>query len=309
MHNLRKKITIFLLLAMLINVFSIFRIEASSDSLINNQELSETVSGNILKDFIADCKKEMFGGIKLFPDLDIPDLPDPDAEGEGKKNTDGKEQDTSGVPEVPDLSAEEEKELEETLKEEEEKSHKIFVSVTRIWKNADGNTLSNVDTKDFSEFEIRLQRRVDGKEDSEFNEKSQPVIIKYSDDKYRSWNHVYENLEDLDKNGKPYEYYIYGDDGFKVEKKYSEIELEPLVDAELFKNASVFRRAGAQVSNPVPGVKYVDGNSIYEKTEYYEKSKNSPLGIIGGFHLVGFNSVHTKVHTNGNILTDKLKYT
>ncbi|WP_314795310.1 Cna B-type domain-containing protein, partial [Eggerthia catenaformis] len=46
-------------------------------------------------------------------------------------------------------------------------------------------------------------------------------------------------------------------------------------------------------------------NNTYEKTKYYKKN---PLGIIGGFHLVGFNSVETKVHTNGNILTDTLKY-
>ena len=34
----------------------------------------------------------------------------------------------------------------------------------------------------------------------------------------------------------------------------------------------------------------------------------NPLGIAGNFHLVGFSSVTTSVHTNGNILTDTLHY-
>ena len=35
---------------------------------------------------------------------------------------------------------------------------------------------------------------------------------------------------------------------------------------------------------------------------------NQPLGIAGNFHLVGFSSVTTSAHTNGNILTDTLRY-
>lgn len=34
----------------------------------------------------------------------------------------------------------------------------------------------------------------------------------------------------------------------------------------------------------------------------------NPLGIAGNFHLVGFSSVTTTAHTNGNILTDTLCY-
>ena len=34
----------------------------------------------------------------------------------------------------------------------------------------------------------------------------------------------------------------------------------------------------------------------------------NPLGIAGNFHLVGFSSVTTTAHTNGNILTDTLHY-
>lgn len=34
----------------------------------------------------------------------------------------------------------------------------------------------------------------------------------------------------------------------------------------------------------------------------------NPLGIAGNFHLVGFSSVTTSAHTNGNILTNTLRY-
>lgn len=53
------------------------------------------------------------------------------------------------------------------------------------------------------------------------------------------------------------------------------------------------------------GVVPVTNANTYEKTDFY---KENPLGIIGGFHLVGFESVQTKAHTNGNLLTNKLKY-
>ena len=49
----------------------------------------------------------------------------------------------------------------------------------------------------------------------------------------------------------------------------------------------------------------VSAENTYEKTRFY---KNSPLGIAGGFHLVGFHSVETLAHTNGNILTELLIY-
>ena len=43
----------------------------------------------------------------------------------------------------------------------------------------------------------------------------------------------------------------------------------------------------------------------FKKSPFYE---TSPLGIAGNFHLVGFSSVTTTAHTNGNILTDTLYY-
>ncbi|MGX7069551.1 Cna B-type domain-containing protein [Gemella bergeri] len=58
-------------------------------------------------------------------------------------------------------------------------------------------------------------------------------------------------------------------------------------------------------ANTDNGVTPVTADKVYQKTKYY---KEGPLGIMGGFHLVGFNSVETKAHTNGNILTDTLKY-
>lgn len=45
--------------------------------------------------------------------------------------------------------------------------------------------------------------------------------------------------------------------------------------------------------------------NTFEKTAYYQ---SNPLGIAGNFHLVGFNSVSTNAHTNGNILTKTLYY-
>ncbi|MGX7112398.1 Cna B-type domain-containing protein [Gemella cuniculi] len=58
-------------------------------------------------------------------------------------------------------------------------------------------------------------------------------------------------------------------------------------------------------ANEDNGVTPVTADKVYKKTKYY---KEGPLGIMGGFHLVGFNSVETKAHTNGNILTNILKY-
>ncbi len=44
---------------------------------------------------------------------------------------------------------------------------------------------------------------------------------------------------------------------------------------------------------------------VYTNTAYYHEN---PLGIAGGFHIVGFTSVSTNAHTNGNILTNSLNY-
>lgn len=44
---------------------------------------------------------------------------------------------------------------------------------------------------------------------------------------------------------------------------------------------------------------------IFKVSDLY---KPNPLGIAGNFHLVGFSSVTTTAHTNGNILTDTLRY-
>ena len=62
---------------------------------------------------------------------------------------------------------------------------------------------------------------------------------------------------------------------------------------------------GMQVHAESNGVTPVTRANTYEKTGFY---RENPFGIMGGFHLVGFNSVETKAHTNGNILTNLLKY-
>ena len=62
---------------------------------------------------------------------------------------------------------------------------------------------------------------------------------------------------------------------------------------------------GMQVHAESNGVTPVTRANSYEKTGFY---RENPFGIMGGFHLVGFNSVETKAHTNGNILTNLLKY-
>lgn len=49
----------------------------------------------------------------------------------------------------------------------------------------------------------------------------------------------------------------------------------------------------------------VTEENTFEKTSFYQ---SNPLGIAGNFHLVGFNSVSTNAHTNGNILTKTLYY-
>ncbi|MEG0250897.1 MAG: Cna B-type domain-containing protein [Peptostreptococcus sp.] len=53
------------------------------------------------------------------------------------------------------------------------------------------------------------------------------------------------------------------------------------------------------------GVTLVTKENTYEKTGFF---KPSMFGIAGGFHLVGFNSVSTGSHVNGNILTKNLNY-
>ncbi|CAK7024457.1 MAG: hypothetical protein PEPC_01034 [Peptostreptococcus russellii] len=53
------------------------------------------------------------------------------------------------------------------------------------------------------------------------------------------------------------------------------------------------------------GVTLVTEDNTYKKTKFY---KPNLFGIAGGFHLVGFNSIHTGSHVNGNILTKTLNY-
>lgn len=53
------------------------------------------------------------------------------------------------------------------------------------------------------------------------------------------------------------------------------------------------------------GTIMVDDSNVYEQTKYYQ---DNLLGVAGGFHLVGLDSVKNNVHVNGNILTDKLIY-
>lgn len=83
-------------------------------------------------------------------------------------------------------------------------------------------------------------------------------------------------------------------------------EEKPPLDYETTVSGSMDK--GFEVKNMLRvanGVTPVNDGNIYEETEFY---RENPLGIIGGFHLVGFESVETRAHTNGNILTDKLKY-
>ena len=51
--------------------------------------------------------------------------------------------------------------------------------------------------------------------------------------------------------------------------------------------------------------KPVTEENIMTKTRFYVYN---PLRIAGNFHLIGFNSVETKAHVNGNILTNTLNY-
>ena len=50
------------------------------------------------------------------------------------------------------------------------------------------------------------------------------------------------------------------------------------------------------------GVILVHTNNTYVETEFY---KDSLLGIAGGFHLVGLDTVEKNAHIHGNILTNK----
>ena len=68
--------------------------------------------------------------------------------------------------------------------------------------------------------------------------------------------------------------------------------------------ASVFidvRFVFAELEPNENGIIKVTEANIYSETKYFYDQ--NPFGIIGGFHLVGFNSVTTHSHTNGNILT------
>ena len=73
--------------------------------------------------------------------------------------------------------------------------------------------------------------------------------------------------------------------------------------------ASVFidvRFVFAELEPNENGIIKVTEANIYSETKYFYDQ--NPFGIIGGFHLVGFNSVTTHSHTNGNILTNLLIY-
>ena len=54
---------------------------------------------------------------------------------------------------------------------------------------------------------------------------------------------------------------------------------------------------------------YIDEKNAFTRNpdfaDYY--NENSPLGVAGSFHLVGFDTVEFGVHVNGNILAKKLK--
>ena len=95
----------------------------------------------------------------------------------------------------------------------------------------------------------------------------------------------------------------------KGEKNMNRWKLRLVALIFIFVLASVFIDAKfvfAELEPDENGIIKVTEENIYTRTKYFDN--NNPFGIIGGFHLVGFNSVKTKVHTNGNILTNKLIY-
>lgn len=313
MQNVRKKLTLILLLTMLINVFSVYRIDASSNTLYNNQEYSnnnQEISKTISQEFTEELKNQILKNMLNPQNINIPDFPTEDSDESPKKGDDIidglKEQ--LGVDSKGETASKKESEASDKsdvkkadnmdITKSKDNSQTVFVSVTKIWED-DDDILPNEDTRHFSDLEIILHRKVNGEDDIEFNSKSKPVIIKYNDDEAKSWNHIFRGMDEFDADGNMYEYYIQGDESFKIEKKYSELELNPL-DESMLRGLSP--RA---VRGNLPNLKYVTPDTVYEKTHYY---KQNPLGIIGGFHLVGFNSVETRAHTNGNILTDTLKY-
>lgn len=81
-----------------------------------------------------------------------------------------------------------------------------------------------------------------------------------------------------------------------IDKKEEELEKENVLDDTL---------VIAKMMSEYGGVIPVVPDTVFEKTDYYS---NNTLGIAGNFHLVGFSSVETQTHTNGNILTRLLKY-
>ena len=71
-------------------------------------------------------------------------------------------------------------------------------------------------------------------------------------------------------------------------------------DSEGGENLSQRTRPEARENGVIPVTK---GNT-YRKTEFY---KPGPLGILGGFHLVGFDSITSKTHINGNLCTGEFR--
>ncbi|SFE55681.1 SpaA isopeptide-forming pilin-related protein [Peptostreptococcus sp. D1] len=313
MQNVRTKLILILLLTMLINVFSVYRIDSSSNALYNNQEYSsnnQAISKSISQEFTGELKNQILKSMLNTQNLNLPDFqaeasdelakkgngtidalkeqPEVDSKGDTASKKESKTNDMSDEKRVSDMD----------ITKAKDNSQPVFLSVTKIWKD-DDDILSNEDTRYFSDLEIILHRKVNGEDDVEFNSKSKPVIIKYSEDEAKSWNYIFGGMDEFDAAGNMYEYYIQGDENFKLERKYSELELNPLDEYTL--RGFTPRAARGNLSK----LKYVTPDTVYEKTHYYTQN---PLGIIGGFHLVGFNSVETKAHTNGNILTDTLKY-
>ena len=95
----------------------------------------------------------------------------------------------------------------------------------------------------------------------------------------------------------------------KGEKNMNRWKLRLVALIFIFVFASTFIGAKfvfAELEPDENGIIKVTEENVYTETKYFYNQ--NPFGIIGGFHLVGFNSVTTHSHTNGNILTSTLRY-
>ncbi len=95
----------------------------------------------------------------------------------------------------------------------------------------------------------------------------------------------------------------------KGEKNMNRWKLRLVALIFIFVFASTFIGAKfvfAELEPDENGIIKVTEENVYTETKYFYNQ--NPFGIIGGFHLVGFNSVTTHSHTNGNILTNTLRY-